>query len=88
MLTLYIKSVLQVPVIACMACVDCQTCCGWCSYNPMYPVLYGFSLAYPFALGTFDGPHVIELVRLLPKGLHHTGRTLLKSASLPFHSFN
>jgi len=50
-------------------------------------LLYGFSLAYLVAPGTFDSAHVIELVSGLPDAVKYTGKAVL---ALPFtyHSFN
>ncbi|KAF9072542.1 SDHC, cytochrome b subunit of succinate dehydrogenase [Rhodocollybia butyracea] len=50
-------------------------------------LLYGFSLSYLVAPGTFDSVHVIEFVSGLPDAVKYTGKFLL---ALPFsyHSFN
>ncbi|KAF7375627.1 Cytochrome b subunit of succinate dehydrogenase SDH3 [Mycena sanguinolenta] len=50
-------------------------------------VLYGFSLAYLFAPGTFDSVHVVEFVAGLPDAVKYTGKALL-AAPFAFHSLN
>jgi succinate dehydrogenase (ubiquinone) cytochrome b560 subunit len=52
-----------------------------------YPVLYGFSLAYLFAPGTFDSTHVVEFVAGLPDAAKYAGKTIL-AAPFAFHSWN
>ncbi|KAJ6611140.1 SDHC, cytochrome b subunit of succinate dehydrogenase [Mycena sp. CBHHK59/15] len=50
-------------------------------------LLYGFSLAYLFAPGTFDSVHVVEFVAGLPDGVKYVGKALL-AAPFAFHSLN
>lgn len=50
-------------------------------------VLYGFSLAYLVAPGTFDSVHVIEFVAGLPDAVKYAGKTLL-ALPFTFHSIN
>ncbi|KAJ8588129.1 cytochrome b560 subunit of succinate dehydrogenase [Rhizopogon salebrosus TDB-379] len=50
-------------------------------------LLYGFSLAYLVAPGTFDSVHIIEFVAGLPDYLKFTGKVLL-AAPFSFHFWN
>jgi succinate dehydrogenase (ubiquinone) cytochrome b560 subunit len=50
-------------------------------------VLYGFSIAYLFAPGTFDSAHVIEFVSNLPDAAKYAGKFIL-AAPFAFHSLN
>jgi len=50
-------------------------------------LLYGFSLAYLFAPGTFDSEHVITFVGGLPEGVKYAGKAIL-AAPFAFHSWN
>ena len=50
-------------------------------------VLYGFSIAYLVAPGTFDSPHVVEFVAGLPEGVKYAGKAIL-AAPFAFHSLN
>ncbi|PFH50971.1 hypothetical protein AMATHDRAFT_75266 [Amanita thiersii Skay4041] len=50
-------------------------------------LLYGFSLAYLVAPGTFDSAHIIEFVAGLPDGVKYAGKAIL-AAPFTFHSFN
>lgn len=50
-------------------------------------VLYGFSLAYLVAPGTFDSAHVIELVAGLPDYVKTSAKVLL-AAPFAFHGWN
>ncbi|KAJ7066942.1 SDHC, cytochrome b subunit of succinate dehydrogenase [Mycena amicta] len=50
-------------------------------------LLYGFSLAYVVAPGTFDSAHIVELVAGMPDALKYAGKTLLAAPFL-FHSLN
>ncbi|KAL0945343.1 hypothetical protein HGRIS_000841 [Hohenbuehelia grisea] len=50
-------------------------------------LLYGFSLAYLVAPGTFDSVHVVEFVAGLPDVVKYAGKTLL-AAPFAFHSLN
>jgi succinate dehydrogenase (ubiquinone) cytochrome b560 subunit len=50
-------------------------------------VLYGFSLAYLFAPGTFDSASIVEFVAGLPDTVKYAGKTLL-AAPFAFHSLN
>ncbi|KAK7055945.1 cytochrome b subunit of succinate dehydrogenase SDH3 [Favolaschia claudopus] len=50
-------------------------------------LLYGFSLAYLFAPGTFDSVHVVEAVAGLPDAVKYTGKALL-AAPFAFHGLN
>jgi succinate dehydrogenase (ubiquinone) cytochrome b560 subunit len=52
-----------------------------------YSVLYGFSLAYLIAPGTFDSVHVIEFVAGLPDAAKYAGKVIL-AAPFAFHSWN
>lgn len=51
------------------------------------PVLYGFSLAYLVAPGTFDSQHIVDVVAALPEGVKYAGKTIL-AAPFAFHSLN
>ncbi|KAJ7146812.1 hypothetical protein C8R44DRAFT_864529 [Mycena epipterygia] len=57
------------------------------SLNSSYAVLYGFSLAYLVAPGTFDSVHVVEFVAGLPDAVKYAGKALL-AAPFAFHSLN
>ncbi|TFK61944.1 cytochrome b subunit of succinate dehydrogenase, Sdh3p [Pluteus cervinus] len=50
-------------------------------------LLYGFSIAYLIAPGTFDSAHVIEVVQSLPDSVKYAGKTIL-AAPFAFHSLN
>ncbi|KAH9919154.1 succinate dehydrogenase cytochrome b560 subunit [Epithele typhae] len=50
-------------------------------------LLYGFSLAYLVAPGTFDSAHVIEFVGSMPEAVKIAGKTIL-AAPFAFHSLN
>ncbi|KAJ7629721.1 SDHC, cytochrome b subunit of succinate dehydrogenase [Mycena polygramma] len=50
-------------------------------------LLYGFSLAYLVAPGTFDSVHVVEFVGGLPDAVKYAGKALL-AAPFAFHSLN
>lgn len=50
-------------------------------------VLYGFSIAYLIAPGTFDSQHVVEFVSGLPEGVKYAGKAIL-AAPFAFHSWN
>ncbi|KAJ7146816.1 SDHC, cytochrome b subunit of succinate dehydrogenase [Mycena epipterygia] len=50
-------------------------------------LLYGFSLAYLVAPGTFDSVHVVEFVAGLPDAVKYAGKALL-AAPFAFHSLN
>lgn len=50
-------------------------------------LLYGFSLAYLFAPGTFDSTHIIELISGLPEYVKYAGKLIL-AAPFAFHSLN
>ncbi|KAI6099798.1 SDHC, cytochrome b subunit of succinate dehydrogenase [Pisolithus sp. B1] len=50
-------------------------------------LLYGFSLAYLFAPGTFDSAHIIEFIAGLPEYVKYAGKFLL-AAPFAFHSLN
>jgi succinate dehydrogenase (ubiquinone) cytochrome b560 subunit len=50
-------------------------------------VLYGFSIAYLIAPGTFDSAHVVGLVSGLPDAVKYAGKAIL-AAPFAFHSFN
>jgi len=50
-------------------------------------VLYGFSIAYLVAPGTFDSTSVGELVAGLPDAVKYAGKAIL-AAPFAFHSFN
>ncbi|KAJ6607028.1 hypothetical protein B0H10DRAFT_2073519 [Mycena sp. CBHHK59/15] len=50
-------------------------------------LLYGFSLAYLVAPGTFDSTHVVELVAGLPDAAKYAGKAAL-AAPFAFHSLN
>ncbi|KAG5652756.1 hypothetical protein H0H81_003843 [Sphagnurus paluster] len=50
-------------------------------------LLYGFSLAYLVAPGTFDSVHVVEFVAGLPDAVKLAGKTIL-AAPFAFHSLN
>lgn len=53
----------------------------------MDTVLYGFSIAYLVAPGTFDSVHVVEFVAGLPDAVKYGGKALL-ALPFTFHSFN
>ncbi|KAF8193341.1 hypothetical protein BJ912DRAFT_960773 [Pholiota molesta] len=50
-------------------------------------LLYGFSIAYLIAPGTFDSQHVIEVISGLPEGVKYAGKVIL-AAPFAFHSLN
>jgi len=50
-------------------------------------LLYGFSIAYLVAPGTFDSVHVVEFVAGLPEGVKYAGKAIL-AAPFAFHSLN
>lgn len=50
-------------------------------------MLYGFSIAYLAAPGTFDSTHVIEAVHSLPEFVKYTAKLIL-AAPFAFHSLN
>ena len=50
-------------------------------------MLYGFSLAYLVAPGTFDSVHVVDFVTGLPDAAKFAGKALL-ALPFTFHSFN
>ncbi|KAF9475432.1 succinate dehydrogenase cytochrome b560 subunit [Pholiota conissans] len=50
-------------------------------------LLYGFSIAYLIAPGTFDSAHVVEVVAGLPESVKYAGKTIL-AAPFAFHSIN
>ncbi|KAJ7016401.1 SDHC, cytochrome b subunit of succinate dehydrogenase [Mycena alexandri] len=50
-------------------------------------LLYGFSLAYLVAPGTFDSVHVVEFVAGLPDAAKYAGKALL-AAPFAFHGLN
>jgi succinate dehydrogenase (ubiquinone) cytochrome b560 subunit len=50
-------------------------------------LLYGFSLAYLFAPGTFDSEHVVSFVGGLPESVKYAGKVIL-AAPFAFHSWN
>ena len=50
-------------------------------------VLYGFSIAYLVAPGTFDSIHVVEFIAGLPEGVKYVGKAVL-AAPFAFHSLN
>jgi len=50
-------------------------------------LLYGFSLAYLVAPGTFDSTHVVEFISGLPDAAKYAGKAIL-AASFAFHSWN
>ncbi|KAF8621226.1 hypothetical protein AX15_007942 [Amanita polypyramis BW_CC] len=50
-------------------------------------LLYGFSIAYLIAPGTFDSAHVVEFVAGLPEAVKYAGKAIL-AAPFTFHSFN
>ncbi|KAK0210791.1 SDHC, cytochrome b subunit of succinate dehydrogenase [Desarmillaria ectypa] len=50
-------------------------------------LLYGFSLAYLVAPGTFDSTHIIEFVAGLPEVVKYAGKTIL-AAPFAYHSWN
>ncbi|KAJ7095718.1 SDHC, cytochrome b subunit of succinate dehydrogenase [Mycena belliarum] len=50
-------------------------------------LLYGFSIAYLVAPGTFDSVHVVEFVAGLPDAVKYAGKALL-AAPFMFHSLN
>ncbi|PPQ84154.1 hypothetical protein CVT25_002020 [Psilocybe cyanescens] len=50
-------------------------------------LLYGFSIAYLVAPGTFDSAHVVEVVAGLPEGVKYAGKAIL-AAPFAFHSLN
>ncbi|KAF5359390.1 hypothetical protein D9756_002916 [Leucocoprinus leucothites] len=50
-------------------------------------LLYGFSLAYLVAPGTFDSAHIIEFVHGLPDAVKYAGKFVL-ALPFTFHSFN
>ncbi|KAK0459767.1 SDHC, cytochrome b subunit of succinate dehydrogenase [Desarmillaria tabescens] len=50
-------------------------------------LLYGFSLAYLVAPGTFDSTHIVEFVGGLPDVVKYVGKTIL-AAPFAYHSWN
>ena len=50
-------------------------------------VLYGFSIAYLIAPGTFDSAHIVEFIGGLPEGVKYAGKAVL-AAPFAFHSLN
>lgn len=52
-----------------------------------FAVLYGFSIAYLVAPGTFDSAHVVEFVAGLPEVVKYAGKAIL-AAPFAFHSLN
>ena len=50
-------------------------------------VLYGFSIAYLVAPGTFDSAHVVEFIAGLPESVKYAGKAVL-AAPFAFHSLN
>jgi len=64
-----------------------------CHFSPLNPcaacplVLYGFSLAYLFAPGTFDSTHVVDFVASLPDTAKYAGKFVL-ALPFTFHSLN
>lgn len=50
-------------------------------------VLYGFSIAYLVAPGTFDSVHIVETVASLPESVKYAGKAIL-AAPFAFHSLN
>ncbi|KAJ2918138.1 hypothetical protein MD484_g2241, partial [Candolleomyces efflorescens] len=50
-------------------------------------LLYGFSIAYLIAPGTFDSTHVIEAVQTLPESVKYAGKFIL-AAPFSFHAIN
>ncbi|KAF8149028.1 succinate dehydrogenase cytochrome b560 subunit [Crassisporium funariophilum] len=50
-------------------------------------LLYGFSIAYLIAPGTFDSANVIGFVAGLPEGVKYAGKAIL-AAPFAFHSLN
>jgi len=50
-------------------------------------LLYGFSIAYLVAPGTFDSQHIVEFVSGLPEGVKYAGKAIL-AAPFAFHSLN
>lgn len=50
-------------------------------------VLYGFSLAYLIAPGTFDSAHIIEFVGGMPDAVKYAGKAIL-ALPFAFHSWN
>lgn len=53
----------------------------------IFLVLYGFSIAYLIAPGTFDSVHVVEFIAGLPEGVKYAGKAVL-AAPFAFHSLN
>jgi succinate dehydrogenase/fumarate reductase cytochrome b subunit len=56
-------------------------------YRFRWLVLYGFSLAYLFAPGTFDSEHVVAFIGGLPDSVKYAGKVIL-AAPFAFHSWN
>jgi len=52
-----------------------------------WTVLYGFSLAYLFAPGSFDSASIVEVVTGLPDAVKYAGKVIL-AAPFAFHSLN
>ncbi|KAF9048891.1 succinate dehydrogenase cytochrome b560 subunit [Panaeolus papilionaceus] len=50
-------------------------------------LLYGFSIAYLIAPGTFDSTHVVECIASLPESVKYAGKAIL-AAPFAFHSLN
>ncbi|KAK0498825.1 succinate dehydrogenase cytochrome b560 subunit [Armillaria luteobubalina] len=50
-------------------------------------ILYGFSMAYLVAPGTFDSTHIVEFVGGLPDYVKYVGKTIL-AAPFAYHSWN
>jgi len=72
--------------------VPVRSLCGFCMQitdflSRNHIVLYGFSLAYLVAPGTFDSATIVEVVSGLPDFVKYTGKALL-AAPFAFHSLN
>ncbi|TFK21462.1 succinate dehydrogenase cytochrome b560 subunit [Coprinopsis marcescibilis] len=50
-------------------------------------LLYGFSIAYLIAPGTFDSVHVVDFVHGLPEAVKYAGKFIL-AAPFSFHAIN
>ena len=50
-------------------------------------LLYGFSIAYLFAPGTFDSASVVEFIHGVPESIKTAGKLVL-AAPFTFHAFN
>lgn len=53
----------------------------------LFPVLYGYLLAYLAGPGTFDSTHIIEFIGSLPEAVKYAGKTIL-AIPFAFHSIN